>query len=95
MNKKAIITPVVVIAVIVMAIAIKPDLAVVLAVALPVMLLCILLFMKLGFPRFTAMQARVDGLNANVQESITNIPPVFIRAASTPCPSLPRSTSSF
>ncbi len=57
----------------IMAIAIKPDLAVVLAVALPVMLLCILLFMKLGFPRFTAMQARVDGLNANVQESITNI----------------------
>jgi len=57
----------------IMAVAISPDLAVVLAVALPVMLVSIILFVKLGFPRFTVMQERVDGLNANVQESITNV----------------------
>ena len=56
----------------IMAISIKPDLAVILAIVLPLMIVGIVLFIKIAFPRFTAMQNRVDDLNANVQENITN-----------------------
>ena len=45
----------------------------ILAVAVPVLGIGIALFIKAAFPRFTSMQTKVDGLNANVQESITNV----------------------
>ena len=57
----------------IMAIALNGELALVLAVAIPVMLVGIVIFIRFGFPRFAAMQEKVDGLNANVQESITNV----------------------
>lgn len=45
----------------------------VLAIAVPVLVVGIFFFIKLSAPRFTAMQDRVDGLNANVQENLTNV----------------------
>ena len=57
----------------IMAITLNRRLALILAVAIPVMLLLIVWFIKVGFPRFRAMQDKVDGLNANVQENITNV----------------------
>ncbi len=45
----------------------------VLAVAVPIMAVVVFLLIRLGFPRFTAVQTKVDGLNANVQENITNV----------------------
>ncbi len=57
----------------IMAILLRPSLAVVLAVTIPLMLICILLIIRTGFPRFGKMQQKLDGLNSTVQENITNI----------------------
>ncbi len=57
----------------IMAIALNGELALVLAVAVPVLLVGIVAFIRFGFPRFSAMQEKVDGLNANVQENMTNV----------------------
>ena len=45
----------------------------ILAIAVPILAVGIALFIWQAFPRFTRMQTKVDGLNANVQESITNV----------------------
>lgn len=56
----------------IMAISIAPNLAVVLAVAVPAILIVLIFIIKVGFPRFGIMQQKVDALNSNIQESITN-----------------------
>jgi len=56
-----------------MAIALRPSLAVVLAVAIPVLFAVLLIIIRIGFPRFGIMQDKVDGLNSNIQENITNV----------------------
>ncbi len=57
----------------IMAIILSPNLAVVLAVTIPIMLGGIIFIIYLGFPRYTKMQAKIDALNSNVQENITNV----------------------
>lgn len=57
----------------IMAVTLNSQLALVLAVAIPAMLVVIFFFIRVGFPRFSAMQEKVDGLNANVQENMTNV----------------------
>ena len=57
----------------VMAISLRPDLAVVFAVSIPLMLLCVGIMIKLGFPRFQKVQKELDGLNSTVQENVTNV----------------------
>ena len=57
----------------IMAVVLNGELALVLAVAVPVLLVGIVVFIRFGFPRFSAMQEKVDGLNANVQENMTNV----------------------
>ena len=57
----------------IMAIAMNPELARVLAVTIPVLLAVEFLVIRTGFPRFTAMQEKIDKLNSNIQESLTNI----------------------
>ncbi len=57
----------------IMAVTLNSQLALILAVAIPIMLVLIFFFIRVGFPRFSAMQEKVDGLNANVQENITNV----------------------
>ena len=71
--RMALRSPGMLIGALIMAITLNRRLALVLAVAMPIMLLVIFFFIRVGFPRFTAMQEKVDGLNANVQENITNV----------------------
>jgi ATP-binding cassette subfamily B multidrug efflux pump len=57
----------------IMAISINGKLALVIAVVIPLLILSIGLVMKTAFPRFQAMQKKLDGLNSSIQESLTNI----------------------
>ncbi|MBO4355685.1 MAG: ABC transporter ATP-binding protein [Clostridia bacterium] len=57
----------------IMAISMRPDLATVLAVTLPLMLISIVGLVSLGFPRFSKVQTKLDAMNSTVQESVTNI----------------------
>ena len=71
--RMALRSPGMLIGALIMAITLNRQLALVLAVAVPAILLVILFFLRVGFPRFNAMQEKVDGLNANVQENMTNV----------------------
>ena len=55
------------------AIALNAELARVLAVTIPVIALVEFFIIRVGFPRFTAMQQKMDHLNSTIQESLTNI----------------------
>ena len=57
----------------IMAIAMNPELARVLAVTIPILLITQFLIIRYGFPRFTVMQEKIDKLNNNVQVILTNI----------------------
>jgi len=57
----------------IMAIAMNPQLARVLAVTIPVILIVEFVVIRTGFPRFTIMQEKIDRLNSRIQESLTNI----------------------
>lgn len=57
----------------IMAIRLKPSLATVLAVSIPILLVAVIFIIRTGFPRFSKMQTKVDGLNNTVQESVTNV----------------------
>jgi len=58
---------------IIMAISIRPSLSVVLAVTMPLMLFVIFMLIRLGMPRFTLLQKKVDKLNSTVRENVTNV----------------------
>ena len=61
------------IAALVMAIALRPSLATVFAVSIPLLLLTVGFIIKMGFPRFKKMQEKVDGINSTVRENVTNV----------------------
>ncbi len=50
-----------------------PQLALVLAVTIPVLLGIQALLIRAAFPRFKTMQAKIDALNTDVQENLTNV----------------------
>lgn len=56
----------------IMALLLSPRLSIVLAVVIPLLAAAITLIISRGFPRFGAMQTKIDALNATVQENITN-----------------------
>ena len=58
---------------IVMAVSLKPSLAVILAVTMPIMLIVILCLIMIGFPKFEKLQKKVDKLNSTVRENVTNV----------------------
>ena len=58
---------------IIMAVSLKPSLSVVLAVAMPLMVVIILMLIRIGFPRFGIMQKKIDKLNSTVRENVTNV----------------------
>ncbi len=58
---------------IIMAVSLKPSLAVVLAVTMPMMIIVIGILIKVGFPRFGIMQKKIDKLNSTVRENVTNV----------------------
>ena len=57
----------------IMAIRIRPDLATVFLISIPVLLLFVGGNILIAFPRFKNVQAKVDALNSTVQENITNV----------------------
>ena len=57
----------------VMAISLRPSLAVVFAVSVPLMLISIGIIISIAFPRFQRQQQKIDGLNSTIQENITNL----------------------
>ena len=57
----------------IMAVSMKPKLSLVLAVTVPLMILSVALIIRMGFPRFSKVQSKIDKLNATVQENITNV----------------------
>lgn len=57
----------------IMAITLRPSLAVVLAVSIPLLVLSICGIVLKAFPKFSKMQEKVDGLNNTVQENVTNV----------------------
>ena len=57
----------------IMAINLNPSLSVVLAVSVPLLLIAIACIIVRGFPLFGKMQTKIDGLNATVQENLTNV----------------------
>lgn len=71
--RMALRAPGMLIAALIMAITLKPSLAVVFAVTIPLMLLSILGIILVGFRRFTKLQTKIDELNSTVQENITNV----------------------
>ena len=58
---------------IVMAVYLKPSLAVILAVTMPLMMITLFFLIRLGFPRFEKLQSKVDKLNSTVRENVTNV----------------------
>lgn len=58
---------------IIMAVIMNARLALILAVIMPFMIIVLFFLIKYAFPRFGIMQTKLDALNTNVQESITNI----------------------
>lgn len=73
MLRMALRSPGMLIAALISAISLQPSLSVIFAVAIPVLLLAIGSVIRIGFKRFAVMQKKVDGLNATVQESVTNV----------------------
>ena len=58
---------------IIMACSINKELALILAFVIPILAVLIGLLLKTAFPRFSAMQKRLDNLNSGIQENITNV----------------------
>lgn len=57
----------------IMAIMMNARLAVVVLVVIPVLILVIALIIRAAFPRFETMQRKLDILNSNIQEVLTNV----------------------
>ena len=57
----------------IMAIRLNPGLARVLLVTIPLMLVVIVFFITKAFPRFQAMQTKIDALNSTIDENLTNV----------------------
>ena len=57
----------------IMALGVNRDLAMILLVVTPLLILCIFVIMRTAYPRFTRMQESLDNLNSGIQETLTNI----------------------
>ena len=70
--RMALRAPGMMIAALIMAIIISPRLSIIFCVSIPVLLLAVGKIITTGFPRFKKVQDKVDALNSNVQENVTN-----------------------
>ena len=66
-------TPGMLIGALIAAFSLNAQLARVLAVTIPVLAVVEFIIIRVGFPRFSAMQEKMDHLNSTIQESLTNI----------------------
>ena len=58
---------------IIMAFLMDRELAAVFLIVLPVMTVAIILLLRIAYPRFEFMQKKLDALNSNIQEVLTNV----------------------
>ena len=58
---------------VIMAVSINAELAVVVALVIPVLMIGLAVVVRVGFPRFTRMQRKIDALNSTIQEGLINI----------------------
>ena len=58
---------------IIMAVRLSPNLSIVMAVTIPLLLGAMALIIARGMPLFSKMQTKIDALNSTVQENITNV----------------------
>lgn len=58
---------------VIMAVSINAELAVVVALVIPVLMVGLAVVIRVGFPRFTRMQRKIDTLNSTIQEGLINI----------------------
>lgn len=58
---------------VIMAFIMNRSLAMILLVVLPLLTLAICIVIKIAFPRFENMQKKLDRLNSNIQETLTNV----------------------
>ena len=58
---------------IIMALSINSQLAVILAVVIPILAITIGCLLRAAYPRFEYMQKKLDSLNSSIQENITNV----------------------
>lgn len=56
----------------IMAFVMNARLAMIFCVVIPFLIVAMVMIMRTAFPRFDAMQARIDSLNSRIQENITN-----------------------
>ncbi|MBQ0101569.1 MAG: ABC transporter ATP-binding protein, partial [Firmicutes bacterium] len=73
MLRMALRSPGMLIAALITAVAMSPSLSVIFLIIIPIMLVVIGFVIKIGAPRFTRMQEKIDGLNSTVQENVTNV----------------------
>ncbi len=66
-------SPIMLVGALIMAVALRPDLAAILLISVPLLALVQYLVIRIGFPRFSRMQGRIDHLNSTVQENLTNV----------------------
>ncbi len=57
----------------IMALMMNAQLSVVVLVVIPILILLIIVIIKTAFPRFDAMQKKLDALNSHIQEMLTNV----------------------
>ncbi len=65
--------PFMLIGALIMAISMNAQLAVILIVIIPILTVVIAILIRLGFPRFEKMQKKIDALNSNIREALTNV----------------------
>lgn len=58
---------------VIMAFAINSSLAAIIIIVLPILIVTIACVIKVAFPRFQALQTKVDKLNSTVRETVTNV----------------------
>lgn len=58
---------------VIMAFTMNSELAMILLVVMPVLAVVIIIVTRIAFPRFDYMQKKLDKLNSNIQETLTNV----------------------
>lgn len=71
--RMALRSPGMLIGALIMAFVLNPKLALIILFVIPVLSTALFFIVKIGFPRFTMMQKKLDALNIATQENLTNI----------------------
>lgn len=58
---------------VIMALAINARLSLIIFIVLPILIVTIVMVIKIAFPRFQALQTKIDKLNSTIRETVTNV----------------------